>query len=497
MSETAVVPAPPPKPRRPRFRTADGAVAPRFIAAIQAALKENDVTRLGALTGKLHEADLGDLIAALGQAERPRLVELLGKNFDFTALTEVDDSVREEILGDLPAQTVAEGVRELESDNQVYLLKNLPEENQAEILDQLPGPERKALERSLRYPEDSAGRRMQTEFIAVPPDWKVGDVIDYLRENRDLPDSFYELYVIEKDQRLVGAVRLDRMLRSMRPVRIADILVEEPQIVRAHDDQESAARQFERYDLVSAPVVDEEGRLVGVLTADDVLDVIEEEAEEDLRALAGVRRAEDLSDTVIDTAKLRLPWLVLNLVTSFLGAGVISLFEATLQEVVAVAILMPVNAALGGNAGTQALAVAVRALATQELNRSNVARVTAREVMVGLVNGVALAIIAGVAAGLAFGNARLGLALGGGMVLSVIFGTTVGILVPLLVRQLKIDPAIASGVFVLTITDVFGFFVLSLPLPRSRLDSFDRLHRDGSRVRPTRLTLCYRFRAPG
>jgi magnesium transporter len=459
MSETAVVPAPPPKPRRPRFRTADGAVAPRFIAAIQAALKESDVARLGALTGKLHEADLGDLIAALDPAERPRLVELLGKNFDFTALTEVDDSVREEILGDLPAQTVAEGVRELESDNQVYLLKNLSEENQAEILEQLPASERKALERSLRYPEDSAGRRMQTEFIAVPPDWKVGDVIDYLRENRDLPDSFYELYVVEKDQRLVGAVRLDRMLRSMRPVRIADILVEEPQIVRAHDDQESAARQFERYDLVSAPVVDEEGRLVGVLTADDVLDVIEEEAEEDLRALAGVRRAEDLSDTVIDTAKLRLPWLVLNLVTSFLGAGVISLFEATLQEVVAVAILMPVNAALGGNAGTQALAVAVRALATQELNRSNVARVIGREVMVGVVNGVALAIIAGVAAGLAFGNSRLGLALGGGMVLSVIFGTTVGILVPLLVRQLKIDPAIASGVFVLTITDVFGFFV--------------------------------------
>jgi magnesium transporter len=433
-------------------------VAPRFIAAIQTALKESDATRLGALTGKLHEADLGDLIAALDPEERPHLVELLGKDFDFTALTEVDDSVREEILGDLPAEAVAEGVRELESDDAVYLLKDLPEENQAEILDQLPTSERTALERGLRYPEDSAGRRMQTEFIAVPPDWKVGDVIDYLRENRDLPDSFYELYVVEKDQRLVGAVRLDRMLRSMRPVRIADILVEEPQIIRAHDDQESAARQFERYDLVSAPVVDEEGRLVGVLTADDVLDVIEEEAEEDLRALAGVRRGEDLSDTVIDTAKLRLPWLILNLVTSFLAAGVISLFEATLQQVVAVAILMPVNAALGGNAGTQALAVAVRALATQELNRSNVARVIAREVMVGLVNGLALAIIAGIAAGLAFGNARLGIALGGGMVLSVIFGTTVGILVPLLVRQLKIDPAIASGVFVLTITDVFGFF---------------------------------------
>ena len=403
--------------------------------------------------------------------------------------------MREEILGDLPAQAVAEGVRELESDNQVYLLKNLSEENQAEILDQLPASERKALERSLRYPEDSAGRRMQTEFIAVPPDWKVGDVIDHLRENRDLPDSFYELYVVEKDQRLVGAVRLDRMLRSMRPVRIADILVEDPQIVRANDDQESAARQFERYDLVSAPVVDEDGRLVGVLTADDVLDVIEEEAEEDLRALSGVRRAEDLSDTVIDTAKLRLPWLVLNLVTSFLGAGVISLFQATLQEVVAVAILMPVNAALGGNAGTQALAVAVRALATQELNRSNVARVIAREVMVGVVNGVALAIIAGVAAGLAFGNSRLGLALGGGMVLSVIFGTTVGILVPLLVRQLKIDPAITSGVFVLTITDVFGFFVFLALATVAFGTRLTRLWSRQTSLRPTRLTLRYRCRA--
>jgi magnesium transporter len=458
MSEAAVQSATP-KPRRPRFRNADGAVAPRFIAATSAALTASDGERLRLLTGKLHEADLGDLIAALDQSERSRLVELLGKHFDFNALTEVDDSTREEILGDMPSQAVAEGVRDLDSDNAVYLLKDLSEENQAEILDQLPARERAALERGLRYPEDSAGRRMQTEFISVPPDWRVGDVIDYLRENRELPDSFYELYVTDPDRRLVGAVRLDRLLRSMRPVKVADILVEDPQIVRAHDDQESAARQFERYDLVSAPVVDDEGRLVGVLTADDVLDVIEEEAEEDLRALAGVRRAEDLSDSVMDTARLRLPWLVLNLVTAFLAAGVIALFEATLQEVVAVAILMPVNAALGGNAGTQALAVAVRALATQELNRSNIARVVLREVMVGLVNGLALAALAGAGAGFAFGSARLGIALGTGMVLSVIFGTTVGILVPLLIRQLKIDPAIASGVFVLTITDVFGFFV--------------------------------------
>ncbi|HEY7459911.1 MAG TPA: magnesium transporter [Xanthobacteraceae bacterium] len=457
MSEIAVEPVAP-KPRRPRFRTADGAVAPRFIAAINTALAAGDSERLRTLTGKLHEADLGDLIAALDPAERPHLVELLGKDFDFTALTEVDDSVREEILGDMPAEAVAEGVRELDSDNAVYLLKDLPEENQAEILDQLPASERTALERSLRYPEDSAGRRMQTEFIAVPPDWKVGDVIDYLRENRELPDSFYELYVTEPDRRFVGAVRLDRLLRSMRPVKIADILVEDPQVVRAHDDQESAARQFERYDLVSAPVVDEEGRLVGVLTADDVLDVIEEEAEEDLRALGGVGRREELSDSVLRTSRSRLPWLILNMMTAFIAASVIWYFEATIAAVVAVAILMPVNAALGGNAGTQALTVAVRALATQELTRSNMARVIAREALVGVVNGVALACLAGLIAALAFANFRLGFVLASAMVMTVIFATTLGILVPLTLQRLKIDPALASGVFVTTTTDVFGFF---------------------------------------
>jgi magnesium transporter len=286
----------------------------------------------------------------------------------------------------------------------------------------------------------------------------VGDVVDYLRENRELPDSFYELYVTEPDRRFVGAVRLDRLLRSMRPVKIADILVEDPQVVRAHDDQESAARQFERYDLVSAPVVDEEGRLVGVLTADDVLDVIEEEAEEDLRALGGVGRREELSDSVLRTSRSRLPWLILNMMTAFIAASVIWYFEATIAAVVAVAILMPVNAALGGNAGTQALTVAVRALATQELTRSNMARVIAREALVGVVNGVALACLAGLIAALAFANFRLGFVLASAMVMTVIFATTLGILVPLTLQRLKIDPALASGVFVTTTTDVFGFF---------------------------------------
>lgn len=457
MSEESVEPAVPKARPRPRFRTADGAVAPRFLAAITAALAETDRERLRALTGKLHETDLGDLIAALAPDQRPRLVEILGKHFDFTALTEVDDSVREEVLGGLPPETVAEGVRALDSDDAVYLLKDLPADAQADILDKLPTQERASLEQSLRYPPESAGRRMQTEVIAVPPDWTVGDAIDYLRENRELPDSFYELYAVTPDKQIVGAVRLDRLLRSMRPVRIADILVEDLRVLRASDDQEHAAREFDRYNLVSAPVVDEAGRLVGVLTADDVMDVLEEEAEEDLRALGGVTRHEELSDSVLRTSRSRLPWLVLNMMTAFIAASVIWYFEATIEAVVTVAILMPVNAALGGNAGTQALTVAVRALATQELTRANTGRVIVRESMVGAINGIALAVLAGTIAGVAFGDAKLGTVLGGAMVLTVIFATTLGILVPLTLHRMKVDPAVASGVFVTTTTDVFGF----------------------------------------
>lgn len=443
---------------RPRFRAADGTVAPRFVAAVSEAVSASDAERLRQLAGKLHEADLGDLIAALDSEQRPQLVALLGKDFDFTALTEVDDSVREEILSELPPEAVAEGVRELESDDAVYLLKDLAEQEQAEILEKLPPPERASLEQSLRYPPDSAGRRMQTDFIAVPPNWTVGDAIDYLRETQELPDEFYELYVTDPDRRLVGAVRLDRLLRTKRPVKIADILIEDLRTINAYVDQEQAAREFERYNLVSAPVLDDDGRLVGMLTADDVIDVLEEEAEEDLRALGGIVRHEELSDTVVRTSRARLPWLLLNMGTAFIAASVIWYFEATIEAVVAVAILMPVNAALGGNAGTQALTVAVRALATQELTRANMGRVIVREALVGVVNGVSLAVVAGSIAALAFQNLTLGSVLASAMIMTVIFATTLGILVPLTLNRLKIDPAVASGVFVTTTTDVFGFF---------------------------------------
>ncbi|MDO8534481.1 MAG: magnesium transporter [Xanthobacteraceae bacterium] len=458
MSEGIVHPDTPKAAPRPRFRNAQGAVAPRFIAVVSAVIVENDAERLRALAGKLHESDMGELITALEPDERPRLVDLLGKDFDFTALTEVDDAVREEILADLPAPTVAEGVREIDSDDAVYILKDLPEAKQVEILGRLPVPARAALERSLRYPEESAGRRMQVEYVAVPPDWTVGNAIDHLRKNSDLPDSFYELFVVDAAYLLTGTVGLDRLLRSQRPVKIAEILKEDFHVIRATDDQEEAARLFERYNLVSAPVVDAAGHLLGVLTADDVIDVIEEEATEDIKALGGVASDEQISDSVWSIARGRFSWLAVNLVTAILASAVIGLFEGPLQKMVALAVLMPVVASQGGNATTQTMTVAVRALATRELGPNNAWRVIGRELMVGLLNGLAFAVIMGVVAVAWFRVPDLGIVIGLAMLINLIAAALGGILIPLTMRRLRVDPAVASSPFVTTVTDVVGFF---------------------------------------
>src|SRR6476659_996499 len=297
--DMAIAPAP------DALRTDEGALREDYVERVAQAVGAADTALLRELVGDLHEADVGDLIEALDAELRPRLVELMGPDFDFAALTEIDDTIREEILDELPTETVAEGVRDLDSDDAVAILEDLPKEEQDEILDQLPAPERVALARSLDYPENSAGRRMQTEFIAVPPIWTVGQTIDHLRETPDLPDRFWELYVIGDDLKLQGAVALDRLLRTKRPVPIAELIDEDLRPVQVTDDQEDVARLFERYDLVSAPVVDENDRLVGVITFDDIVDVIEEEAEEDIRALGGVGREEELSDSVWRIARGR------------------------------------------------------------------------------------------------------------------------------------------------------------------------------------------------
>jgi len=440
------------------LRDEDGAVRADFVERVAQAIITGNSAALRELVGELHQADVGDLIEALDPELRSRLVTLMGHDFDFSALTEVDDTVREEILEELPAEAVAEGVRELDSDDAVAILADLPKDEQTEVLEQLPPPERVALARSLLYPENSAGRRMQTEFMAVPPVWTVGRTIDYLRETPDLPDRFWEIYVVDSAGRLQGTVALDRLLRTKRPVPIAELIDEEMHPVSVTDDQEDVARLFEHYDLVATPVVDEADRLVGVITFDDIVDVIEQAAEEDIRALGGVGREEELSDPVWFVARGRFNWLLVNLATAFLASSVLGLFEGELQKMVALAVLAPIVASQGGNAATQTMTVAVRALATHELSSANAARIILREVLVGLVNGLAFAVITGVAAVAWFKVPDLGVVIGLAMICNLLAGALGGILVPLALHRFHADPAISSGVFVTTVTDVVGFF---------------------------------------
>ena len=447
---TAILPAVAP-------RDDEGNLRADYVEQVVKALDAGNATALRELVGELHEADAGAVIEALDPELRPRLIALMGADFDFTALTQVDDTIREEILEELPPETVAEGVRELDSDDAVTILEDLPKEDQAEILEQLPAVERIALRRSLDYPEDSAGRRMQDEFIAVGPDWTVGQTIDYMRETPDLPERFWEIYVVDADRRLTGAVALDRLLRTKRPVPIKDLFEEDLHSVHSIDEQEEVARLFERYDLVSAPVVDDDNRLVGVITFDDIVDVIEEEAEEDIKALGGVSGEEELSDSVWTTAKSRFPWLLANLVTALVSAWVISNFEGSIVKMVALAVLMPIVASMGGNAGTQTMTVTVRALATRELSSANAGRIIRRELMVGLFNGLVFATILGTVAAFWFNVTDLGLVIALAMVTVLAAAALGGILIPLVLTKLGVDPAVSSGPFVTTITDVVGF----------------------------------------
>ncbi len=440
------------------LRDEDGAIRPDYVERVNAAIERRDAAALKTLAGDLHESDAGDLIEALDPDARAQFVELLGREFDFTALTEVEDAVREEILDELLPKTVADGVRDLDSDDAAYILEDLPKAEQAEILEQLPRLERIALERILEYPEASAGRRMQTEYIAVPPSWTVGHAIDYMRETADLPDRFYELYVIDPSSRLLGAVALDLLLRHQRPTPISQLMDPERRRVRATEDQEEVARMFERYNLVAAPVVDDGDKLVGVLTFDDIVDVMEEEAEEDIKALGGVGRSEELSDSVWTIVKGRFPWLLANLLTALLASWVISRFEGSIEKMVALAVLMPIVASMGGNAGTQSMTVAVRAIATRDLGDANAARVIRRELLVGLLNGIGFAVIMGAVAAAWFQIADLGLVIGLAMICVLAAAALGGIVIPILLSRLGVDPAIASGPFVTTVTDVIGFF---------------------------------------
>ena len=440
----------------PPLRTEDGDFSPAFLEALRSAIEAADARTIEALAADLHEADVGDIIEALSPDERAPFIQLLGEHFDFTALTEVDETVRVQLIEELPPEAVAEGVRDLDSDDAVYILEDLDDEDQEEILAKLPAVDRMALRRSLDFPEETAGRRMQTDFIAVPPFWTAGQTIDYLRERKDLPDEFYEVFVIDAGFRYLGAVALNRLLRAPRVTRMADIMNDERQRVLATDDQEVVARMFERYNLVSAAVVDEAERLVGVITVDDVVDVIQAEAEEDIRALAGVGD-EEISDSVFYTLKTRWVWLAVNMVTAFLASSVIGMFSDSISRMVALAVLMPIVASMGGNAATQTMTVTVRALATRDLDTHNVWRIFGRELSVGLLNGGSFAVIVGSAAALWFRDPLLGAVIGAAMIVNLLSAASAGIMIPLAFERFDIDPAVASGVFVTMVTDVVGF----------------------------------------
>jgi magnesium transporter len=439
------------------IRDEDGALDSGFVERVADAIERHDGEALKRLVSELHESDLGDVLQTLEPDKRAQLIRLLGPDFDWVALTEVDETVRNAILESIPNEQIAEVVRDLDSDDAIGIIEDLEDEDREEVLAGLPFAERIALERSLDYPEDSAGRRMTTKFIAVPPFWTVGQTIDFMREDERLPDEFTEIYVVDPRFRFLGFVPLDKLLRCKRPTRIEEIISEAKHTVLATDDQEDVARLFERYNLLSVGVVDDSDRLVGVITIDDIVDVIEEEADEDIKRLAGVGD-EEISDSFVYSVRSRFVWLLLNLGTAVLASGVISLFDATISEMVALAVLMPIVASMGGNAGTQTMTVAVRALATRDIETIHPLRFITREGLVGLTNGILFAVIIGFVATLWFDNPQLGIVIAVAMVVNMIAAGLAGILIPLTLEKVGADPAIASSVFVTTVTDVVGFF---------------------------------------
>jgi len=420
------------------------------------ALDSDDGAAIHEIVEPLHPAEIADLIEMLRGPMRTQLVELLRPKFDPEILAELDETVRDEVAEQLGTETIAKAIAALDSDDALNLISALEETKQRRVLHAISFALRSMLEEGLAFPEESAGRLMQREFVAVPAFWSVGEVIDFLRESDDLPDDFYDVFVVDPRHRLIGYVALNRVLRAKRPVKVRDIMIDEFVSVPVKMDQEEVAYVFAQQNLVSAPVVDESERLIGVITIDDIVDVIHQEAEEDIMRLGGVQE-DDLYAAVIDTGRARFMWLFVNLVTAVLASVVIGLFQGTLEQVVMLAVLMPIAASMGGNAGTQTLTVAVRAIAMKELTTANAFRVMSKEVLVGTFNGLLFALIIGVIAFIWSGSVGIGAVMAAAMIITMIIAGLAGAAIPLGLSRTRFDPAIASGVFLTTVTDVVAF----------------------------------------
>lgn len=432
----------------------------RTTSAILYAVDTEDRPNLIELMEPLHAADIADLIEQITAFDRSRLIRLYDQQFDGEILSELEDSVREEVIGVLKPHVLAEAVRDLDSDDVVDLVEDLGEDQQEAILDVLEDADRAVVEQSLTFPEFSAGRLMQRELVMAPEHWTVGDAIDHLRSmpEANLPEQFYHITLVDPRLHPVGNVTLGKLMRSRRDIDLSDITEETFQIIPANQDESEVAYAFNQYHLISSPVVDEEGRLIGVITIDDAMVVLDEEHEEDILRLAGVGEDSSLSDNIVDTTKQRIPWLAVNLLTSILASFVIAQFEAAIAQIVALAVLMPIVASMGGNAGTQSLTVAVRAIATKDLTGANVMRVIRREAIVGLINGLVFAVVMGIVGLIWFGSSTLGYVIAAAMVINMIVAGFAGTVIPVLLDRFNIDPALASGAFVTTVTDVVGFF---------------------------------------
>ena len=427
-----------------------------FINTFSNKIQSSDIKFINQTLKDLHESDVANLIENLSTETRTKLIELEEFNIDPDIFIELNESIQSEVLQLLSTESIINIIKRLESDDSIKILENLEKNKKEKVLEKLPPKDKFLLEEGLSYPEDSAARIMQREFTAVPRDWSVGQTIDYLRENKDLPKEFLEIFIVDNDFKPVGTVPSSRVLRTPRDAKMNSIMAEMPVLIPVNTDKEEVGLIFENYNLVSAGVINKDNKLVGMITGDDVVTVVQEEAEEDTLRLAGVGD-EEITDSVIVKTKRRFNWLLLNLFTALLATWVISNFGASIEQMVALAFLMPIVASMGGNAGMQTLAVTIRAIAKKELSASNFNRVVGKEFIIGILNGIIFAIITAVIVHLWFKELNLSLLIGVSMILNMIVAGLFGILVPVSLKKMNIDPALASSVFVTTITDVIGF----------------------------------------
>ncbi|MEO7564339.1 MAG: magnesium transporter [Sphingomicrobium sp.] len=431
---------------------------PKFVARVLDAVEAGDDATARRLVEPLHPADIADLIELAARDEREGLVKALAGIVGPDVLAELNDFVREGLLDEMEPQQVADIAGQLDTDDAVALIEDLDKDDQQLVLQAMEPDDRAAVEEALSYPEESAGRMMQRELIAVPEHWKVGQVIDYLRSPAELPTDFWEVFVVAPNHHPVGTCKLSTVLRTPRNRLVSDIMRREQTLIPADLDQEDVALRFQKYALVSAAVVDDSGRLVGMITVDDIVHIISEEAGEDVLLLSGAGDG-DINEPIVDTYKSRVRWLIANLLTALVAFFIIRSFEASIERMAVLAALMPIVAGVGGNAGTQTLAVTVRAIATNQLTSSNHWRSIWREIRVAVMNGLTIAVLIGIGVTVVLGSSTLGLVIAAAMLTNIVIAGLAGVLVPLTLERFEADPAVASSVFVTMVTDSMGFLV--------------------------------------